>query len=236
MARKAKKDENYLDYIPAVSTKNSWDADAEGNVTIHMVHRGFYAWIAQKVFHRPRVSHIDLDEMGSFIFPLIDGERTVGQIAQLVRERFGRGRGAAVRAAGEVYADPAQQRLHLLRRKGQGAAMTVGQIMLGIALFAIAGAVLYVWGLKKSVNQREDLQRSLLSACGSRVVRRAKKQGGITRAEIAALIEGLSVGPFWSRSRVRVQSGEKAADQVIAFLLGQQYLEAAGDDTYRVKK
>ena len=56
------------------------------------------------------------------------------------------------------------------------------------------------------------------------------------RAEIAALIEGLSVGPFWSRSRVRVQSGEKAADQVIAFLLGQQYLEAAGDDTYRVKK
>lgn len=80
MARKAKKDENYLDYIPAVSTKNSWDADAEGNVTIHMVHRGFYAWIAQKVFHRPRVSHIDLDEMGSFIFPLIDGERTVGRL------------------------------------------------------------------------------------------------------------------------------------------------------------
>ena len=59
------------------------------------------------------------------------------------------------------------------------------------------------------MNQREDLQRSLLSACGSRVVRRAKKQGSITRAEIAALIEGLSVGPFWSRSRVRVQSGEK---------------------------
>ena len=89
MAKKAKKDENYLDYIPAVSTKNSWDADAEGNVTIHLVHRGFYAWIAQNDFHRPRVSHIDLDEMGSFIFPLIDGERTVGQIAQLVRERFG---------------------------------------------------------------------------------------------------------------------------------------------------
>ena len=82
MARKAKKDENYLDYIPAVSTKNSWDADAEGNVTIHMVHRGFYAWIAQKIFHRPRVSHIALDEMGSFIFPLIDGK-------QQVRERFG---------------------------------------------------------------------------------------------------------------------------------------------------
>lgn len=235
MARKAKKDENYLDYIPAVSTKNSWDADAEGNVTIHMVHRGFYAWIAQKVFHRPRVSHIDLDEMGSFIFPLIDGERTVGQIAQLVRERFGADAEPLYERLAKYMQILRNQRLHLLRRKGQGAAMTVGQIMLGIALFAIAGAVLYVWGLKKSVNQREDLQRSLLSAAQPRGAPR-EEAGSITRAEIAALIEGLSVGPFWSRSRVRVQSGEKAADQVIAFLLGQQYLEAAGDDTYRVKK
>ena len=55
----AKKQENFLNYIPVISEKNSWDADADGRVTIHMVHRGFYAWIAQKIFHRPRVSHID---------------------------------------------------------------------------------------------------------------------------------------------------------------------------------
>lgn len=85
----AKKGNNYLHYIPAISGKNTWDAAEDGLVTIHMVHRGFYAWVAQRFFHRPRVSHIALDAMGSFIFRHIDGQRTVGQLAELVREKFG---------------------------------------------------------------------------------------------------------------------------------------------------
>ena len=85
----AKKGNNYLHYIPAISGKNTWDAAEDGLVTIHMVHRGFYAWVAQRFFHRPRVSHIALDAMGSFIFRHIDGQRTVGQLAELVREEFG---------------------------------------------------------------------------------------------------------------------------------------------------
>lgn len=86
----AKKQENYLEYIPAISPRNRWDVGEDGMVTIHMVHRGFYAGIAQKFFHRPRVSHIDLDAMGSFVFPLIDGKRTVGDIAEQVRAEFGK--------------------------------------------------------------------------------------------------------------------------------------------------
>ena len=85
----AKKQENYLDYIPVISPRNSWDVK-DAKVTIHMIHRGFYAWIAQKFFHRPRISHINLDSMGSFIFPLIDGKRTVGEIADLVKAEFGK--------------------------------------------------------------------------------------------------------------------------------------------------
>ena len=81
----AKKGKNYLHYIPAISGKNTWDAAEDGLVTIHMVHRGFYAWVAQRFFHRPRVSHIALDAMGSFLFRHIDGQRTVGQLAELVQ-------------------------------------------------------------------------------------------------------------------------------------------------------
>ena len=86
----AKKQENYLDYIPAVSRRNTWEADKAGMVTIHMIHRGFYAWLAQRLFRRPRVSHIRLDAMGSFIFQRIDGKRTVGEIAELVKAEFGK--------------------------------------------------------------------------------------------------------------------------------------------------
>ena len=78
MAKKNK--ENYLDYVPVISPKNTWSVEGE-KVTIHMVHRGFYASIAQKFFHRPRVSHIDLDKQGSFVFQQIDGKRTVAGVS-----------------------------------------------------------------------------------------------------------------------------------------------------------
>ena len=81
--------ENFLEYRPARSPANTWDADDSGIVTVHMVHQGFYAAIAQKLFHRPRISHIELDELGSFVFLMIDGQRTVEQIARQVQAQFG---------------------------------------------------------------------------------------------------------------------------------------------------
>ena len=114
--------------------------------------------------------------------------------------------------------------------------MNTGQILLGIALFAVAAAILYAWGLKKSMDQREDLQRSLMSACGSRVVKHLKKHGAVTKADVARLIDGLTVGPFWSRHKVRVQDGKKVAGQVIEFLLDQQYIERIDGESYHLKK
>ena len=87
MARK--KNDNYLDLVPVMNPQNSWDQDGEGIVTIHMVHRGVYAAIAQKFFHTPRVSHIRLDEYGNFLWREIDGQRTVGDLAQRMKEQFG---------------------------------------------------------------------------------------------------------------------------------------------------
>ena len=114
--------------------------------------------------------------------------------------------------------------------------MSTGQIILGIALFAVAAAILYAWGLKKSIDQQEDLERSLMSACGSRVVKHLKKHGAVTKADVARLIDGSTVGPVWARRKIKVQDGKKVSGQVIEFLLDQQYIEAAGDGSYRLKK
>lgn len=84
-----KKNNNYLEFIPIINPQNDWSQDEEGVVTIHMVHRGFYAAIAQKFFHTPRVSHIELDEYGSFLWKELDGQRNVGQLAQRMKEQFG---------------------------------------------------------------------------------------------------------------------------------------------------
>lgn len=83
-----KNKKNYLDYIPKISSRNTWE-EKDGIVTINMVHKGFYHKFAQIIFKTPRVSHIDLDEFGSFIWHCIDGEKTVYDISLLVKEKFG---------------------------------------------------------------------------------------------------------------------------------------------------
>lgn len=85
----AKKQQNYLDFIPVVNPQNSWTQDEQGIVTIDMVHRGLYARIAQKFFHTPRVSHIKLDEYGSFLWKEINGTQTVGDLAKKMNAQFG---------------------------------------------------------------------------------------------------------------------------------------------------
>ena len=79
---------NFLDCIPAVPHTTCWE-EQDGIVTIHMTHRGLFAAVAQRCFHRPRVSHIRLDACASFVFRSIDGQRTVEDLARLVDARFG---------------------------------------------------------------------------------------------------------------------------------------------------
>ena len=114
--------------------------------------------------------------------------------------------------------------------------MTIGRVILGVLLFAVATAVLYAWGLGKSMDQKTDLARNLLSACGSKVVRYLKKNDTITVKEVARQIEDVSVGQFWSRNKLTVQDADKFSRQVVDFLLDQQYIESAGGGSYRLKK
>ena len=43
----------------------------------------------QKLLKKPRITRIDLQGQGNFVWLCIDGKRTVFDIAALVRERFG---------------------------------------------------------------------------------------------------------------------------------------------------
>lgn len=83
-----KKDENYLDKKP-VRANLKWDTDDEGNVTLHVENKGAMNRFAQLVFKKPKVSFIHLEEMGSFLWPLFNGEKTIYEIGELVKEHFG---------------------------------------------------------------------------------------------------------------------------------------------------
>lgn len=84
----AKQKQNFLDYTPVRNPDFAW-SEEEGVVVVDMVHKGVYAAIAQKLFHRPRVSHIRLDEYGSFLWRRMDGQTDVGALGEMLDQEFG---------------------------------------------------------------------------------------------------------------------------------------------------
>lgn len=87
--QKLEKNDNYLDKIPYYIEELRWEQDEKGQVILYQENKGFFNRIAQKCFHRPAVSQIHLDEMGNFVWPLINGKRSIYEIAQQVQEQFG---------------------------------------------------------------------------------------------------------------------------------------------------
>ncbi len=84
-----KEKKNYMDFIPCRNPLYAWDMDEAGIVTVHVKNKGFYHLLAQRLFGRPRVSHILLDLYGSFVWQQLDGSKTIFEISGLVQEKFG---------------------------------------------------------------------------------------------------------------------------------------------------
>ena len=79
---------NYLEKIPQRPASIGWNTDEKGIVTLEIENKGWANRLAQKLFKRPRVSYVHLDEMGSFIWPLIDGEKDIIELGKLVEQHF----------------------------------------------------------------------------------------------------------------------------------------------------
>lgn len=87
--KKKKKQQNYLDLIPERSLELTWSRDEEGIVVLEVENTGVFNRIAQKLFKRPKYTKVHMEKYGSFLWPLIDGERTVMELADLQKAEFG---------------------------------------------------------------------------------------------------------------------------------------------------
>lgn len=113
--------------------------------------------------------------------------------------------------------------------------MTAGQMILGILLFAAATAILYVWGLRKSMTQAADLEQALLRKCAARVLAYLKQHPSISQKEIARQIQTVKAGQFWSRRQVQVQDASAFSKRLTQYMLEQQLLEPDGNARYKRK-
>jgi len=89
MKKKNNQSENYLDRIPVCNPDINWTTDSDGKVTLEIENKGVINRIFQKLFKKPKISYVHLDEHGSFVWPLIDGERSILSLGEDVEAHFG---------------------------------------------------------------------------------------------------------------------------------------------------
>ena len=81
--------ENYLDYVPKHNCLFQSQVNEKGLVEITVENKGIYNRLAQLFFHRPKVSQIELERFGSFVWNCIDGKRSIFEIGKLVEKKIG---------------------------------------------------------------------------------------------------------------------------------------------------
>ncbi len=89
MKKKNLLDKNYLEKKPYRNEKINFSVDGEGKVTLEIENKGVFNRIFQLLLKKPKITYIHLDEMGSFVWPIIDGEKTITDVGIFVKEHFG---------------------------------------------------------------------------------------------------------------------------------------------------
>lgn len=85
----AKKQDNFLDYIPKHNSLFPYTKKENGRIEVKMLNRGLMKKLTQILLKKPKYTYIELDEFGSFVWEQINGETTVYEIGQRVKEKFG---------------------------------------------------------------------------------------------------------------------------------------------------
>lgn len=89
MKKKNLLDNNYLEKKPYRNGDINFSIDGEGNVTMEIENKGVFNRVFQLLLKKPKISYIHLEEIGSFVWPIIDGEKTITDVGVFVKEHFG---------------------------------------------------------------------------------------------------------------------------------------------------
>ncbi len=87
--KRSKKDRDLAELVPVICESITWDIDTEGLVVVHVENKGIMKRLTQLILKKPKVSHIHLDEIGSYVWRHIDAQSTVAEIAVGFEQHFG---------------------------------------------------------------------------------------------------------------------------------------------------
>lgn len=85
---KEKGKDNFLLYIPHRSNNVEWE-NRKGKVVLIFHHDKLIEKTVRLFIKRPKTTTLELDEIGSAVWKLIDGEKNIYEIGQKLKEEFG---------------------------------------------------------------------------------------------------------------------------------------------------
>ncbi|MFQ7355685.1 MAG: hypothetical protein ACLROG_13685 [Coprococcus phoceensis] len=108
-----------------------------------------------------------------------------------------------------------------------------------ILMFAVLGAVLYAWGLKKAQSQSQELARMLYAKCCKIVKKELKKKEYLRKNEIEQLIKDVQVGQFYSKNKMGVTNPKEFINPFLEYMTKNEILREdmiKGKKVYYLKK
>ena len=97
-----------------------------------------------------------------------------------------------------------------------------------ILMFAVLGAVLYAWGLKKAQSQSQEIVKKEL-----------KKKEYLRKNEIEQLIKDVQVGQFYSKNKMGVTNPKEFINPFLEYMTKNEILREdmiKGKKVYYLKK
>lgn len=85
---KNKKIENFLEVIPVKNPEINFTTDDNGIVTLEIENKGLMNRVFQKLLKKPKITYIHMEELGSFVWQIIDGESDILALGEKVKEKF----------------------------------------------------------------------------------------------------------------------------------------------------
>lgn len=78
---------NKLFMQPVINENVIWQEN-DGGVILFIENDGFFNRVFQAIMHKPKISYIHLDEIGSYVWKMLDGNNSIYEIGAALEKEF----------------------------------------------------------------------------------------------------------------------------------------------------
>ena len=108
-----------------------------------------------------------------------------------------------------------------------------------VLLFAAATALIYGWGLWRSMRQNQDLSNLLSSKGVSKVRKTLRKKGPLSRAELEPAVKNLTAKLPFTSEQITVTDPKAFLNSILPYMVKQRIIKAEKTDgrtVYRLNR